>query len=468
MLCDECGAKIDDGSRFCGECGAPARSKTRELGLEQGPVSVRAKTGQGRTTRTREQRRDARSGPSAIKTTFVGVAPDDGGGKAPKPPKPPRYDLDDERTNPALDPATKKRIEALAKAAREADDTGAEVTAEPTEFQRLLDEVESGFEAILGGASKPDDPALAPTAENVFDEQQAKELFHQLVVANARDIRDFLIELRLGEPSAAWLDYVRPSIRAILRSAEGMGHAELVTRLRAFADALDEAKTIAQGLLERAPAPGEAWPPLRDPLRQKLMDAYGELVVFLPEAFALEAESQRREAAIVAALFEQELGERGLALERLRGSGLSSLGLLYVLRPQDLTEQTRIEPQLAESLVARLTAYRAEVARLAPDGARAEERGRLAEAVAELERAHQAYDEAEPCSVARRAARKRRRAALADARLWLARLGRTEDAARLEPLSFDAKLDLLEEALEELERRAAGQLPGRIVGGAGR
>lgn len=467
MLCDECGAKIDEGCRFCGECGAPARAKTRELTGEQGPVSGRGRGAQAKGARGRDTRRgEARPAQSAVKTTLAGVAPAEVDARArasAERPRPPRYTDDDERTNPALDPATRRRIEALAKAARDGDSV-AESPPENSEFQRLLDEVETGFEAILSGRA-PDDPALAPTAENVFDEQQAKQLFQELVVANARDIRDFMIELRLGEPNVAWIDYVRPSIRAILRSAEGMGHAELVTRLRGFADALDETKARTQGLLEGEPRGEQASVPVRDPARGALVDAYAELIVFLPDAFALEAESDRREAGIVSALLEQALGERGLAVERVRASGLASLATLYAARPAELVEQARLEPELAERLAGRMSAYRREVWTLLPEGARLSERERLARAVSALERAHRDYEATEPCSSGRREARRRRRAALAAASLWLARLGRSEELRALETRPFEAKLALLASVLEDLERRAAGQLPGRTTAG---
>lgn len=470
-VCEACGADINNAARFCGECGAVVQDPPGAApgGKTIAPPKARTTKGQGPRKDVREVLRDgkgrggkppeAAAGPApapapqlaapgaaltagpSLRTTVKGIS-------APAPPL------------PALEPMSVKTPSPAA--ARPASSSAAPVVPTPpasdregkSEFQRLLDEVESGFDAILvvsdsnpptrpKGPAEPADDDQSVTTENRFDQQQAMDLFQQLVVANAQPIRDFMIDVRLGEPHKAWLDHCEPAIQAILRSAKGMGFAELVGRATRFIEAIHHARAAtAQGA------------PIRGEPREQLMDAYNELIAFFPEAFGAEVESNRREAAIVGALLSKVPGLHPLALGRIYGTGLVSLGLFYVSRPGELAELVGVSLEIAERITERFREYRQLASAMSPADARAEERRRLRLAMEELSRADRAYEAAAPATTERRVFRRERSLAMADITIYLARLGEVDRLKKIETMSFAARVDALAAYLEEADRKA--------------
>ncbi|HTJ85269.1 MAG TPA: hypothetical protein VL400_26310, partial [Polyangiaceae bacterium] len=316
-----------------------------------------------------------------------------------------------------------------------------------TEFQRLLDEVETGFDAILEPekpttiAPPADDPAGPPTTESEFDESQAKQLFFELVVANARPIRDFMIEVRLGEPHAAWVDFCGPAVKAILGSAEGMGYADLAVKLRGFIAVLDTLKADPSRVIR-----GEA--------RERVIDTYGELIVFLPEAFGVEAEANAREAVIVRSILSRVPGLYKVGLDRVYATGLVSLGLFYVSRPEDIAALSGLDLDLAERIAGRFRDYRKMVTELSPARGRSEERSRLRDASEAMLRASEAYDAARPATVEKRTLRRTRLDAMAEVALWLARLGEVDRLASISTMPFAARARDVLTFLSDVDKRA--------------
>lgn len=435
-LCNSCGADIDVGSRFCGECGAVVRAKTEQMGGS----APRGKGGGARTAKGPGRETKKGTTEPTLPTVSTETLSKEPGAKA----RAETRELDPVKTTlkgMPLDGATERPPP---------------VPSTPpsgegrSEFQRLLEEVETGFDAILVAPDtiappKPStppgaaDPPEAPTSENAFDQGQAEKLFYDLVVANAQPIRDFMIEIRLGEPHADWITYCEPAVRAILRSAEGMGHAELVARLRAFLDKLTAAK--------------DGGAEIRGDLRERIIDAYSELIVFFPEAFALEAEANAREAAIVAAVLAKVPQLHKVGLDRIHATGLASLGLFYVSRPKDIVDLTGIPADVAVSVVEQFRDYRRRASSLSPLQGRLEERRALREAASGVMAAVNAYEAAPQGSPERRVQRRWRSLALAEMSLLLARLGELPRLKRLETQPFAARCLEVLSLLDEVDRR---------------
>lgn len=365
----------------------------------------------------------------------------------------------------AVDPAHPPNPKELAGATIPAPPDGEE---DRSEFQRLLDEVESGFDAILVTSESSPPPAsrssnsIAPasglvdeetsphTGENQFDQEQAKALFQDLVVANAQSIRDFMIEVRLGEPHSAWLDHCEPAAQAILRSAEAMGFGELVEKLKVFLDSIRAARVSVSSNKV-----------IRGELREALIDSYSDLIAFFPEAFAAETESNRREAMIVKALLSKVPGLFHLAIDRIHATGFVSLGLFYVSRPKELAALAGTSLEVAERIVERFREYRKTVSELSPARGRAEERKAIRAAIEELARSNRSYEQAPPASSDRRVHRRERILAMADITIGLARLGEIDRLQRFEKMGFSARIEALHAFLEESERRALAEQKAR-------
>ncbi|NUP08509.1 MAG: zinc ribbon domain-containing protein [Polyangiaceae bacterium] len=456
-VCDACGADVDQGARFCGECGASIivaqadRAASDVRGGAAKARSVAGKPGAKQRDATKDGKGRARSDGAAadnreLRSTMKGIA-------TPLPPAPMSIKV------PAPAHASTSTIPPVLQGAEVSVPKG-DQGAPRTEFQRLLDEVESGFDAILvTGETTPPPPARSTspmdddssvTSENQFDERQATELFEQLVVANAQPIRDFMIEVRLGEPHKSWLDHCEPSVLAILRSAEGMGLGELVGRVRRFLSAIEKARSLA-----------EQSDVIRGEGREGLIDAYSELIAFFPEAFAAEAESNRREAAIVGALLSKVPGLSPLASARIYSTGLASLGLFYVSRPGELADLGAVSLEIAERIVERFRTYRKMASELSPARGREAERARLRQAVDEMGRSTRAYDQAAPTSSERRVYRRERLLAMADVSILLARLGEVERLRRIETMAFSARVEALTAFLAECERRSVEERKAR-------
>lgn len=338
--------------------------------------------------------------------------------------------------------ATAVAAQASVQAASSAGSAGAS-DGSKTEFQRLLEEVETGFDSILDDSAASNGPAIG-RATSEFDATEVRTLFDQIAVAHARPIRDFMVEIKLGEPPRSWIGFCRPAVRALERSARGMDLLPLAEALDSFMTALELAEDQSESLI-------------REQARQMLIDAYSDLIARMPQAFALETESNRREGVIVHALLAQVPGLHALGRDRLYEAGMTSLALYFVAKAKDLVETARLEPRVAERVVERFVGYRREASDLLPDDGRAIELSRL-EALADiLERTAASYEEASASwgagsGVWRKELRRARSDASAQVRLLLARLGELDLCTATDSLPTAAKVAALRAFIADARR----------------
>ena len=313
-----------------------------------------------------------------------------------------------------------------------------------TEFQRLLEEVETGFDSILDDSGASSGPTSG-RAGSEFDSAEVRTLFDQIAVAHARPVRDFMVEIKLGEPPSSWIGFCRPAVKSLERSARGMDLVPLADALDSFMTALELAEEQSQNLI-------------REQARQMLIDSYSDLIARMPEAFGLESESNRREGVIVHALLDQVPGLHTLGRDRLYEAGMTSLALYFVAKAKDLVETARLDPGVADRVVERFVGYRRETSDLLPDDGRAIELSRL-EALADiLERTSASYEEASSnwgagSSAWRKELRRARADATAQVRLLLARLGELALCAATDALTTTAKVAALRSFIEDARLR---------------
>ena len=272
-------------------------------------------------------------------------------------------------------------------------------------------------------------------------------LFQQIATSYARPVRDFMIEIKWGEPPKEWIGICAPAVSSLRRSAEQMELPELCGALDGFLAALER----AQSSNERA---------ITDQTKDLLVAGYGDLVRVMPDVFALEAEQRRREPIIVQSLLLQVPDVHKVALDKIYAAGLTTLEMFFLARAADIANATGLPPATAKSIVEKFQSYRRDIESAKPDKGRAAERGRLATLVGQLKRQHEDYERIASSWSADATAKKKRLRQLRtetvlQVNVLLARLGEVDRQGRIEKMSYDNKIRELERYLEEEKRKDA-------------
>jgi hypothetical protein len=318
-------------------------------------------------------------------------------------------------------------------------------------FGDLLEELDEGFAMIL--SDPPAGPAADAGHNTDSDLREVRVLFEQIAATHMRPVRDFAIELELGEPSREWLDLVHPAVSSLRKSADGMGLGDLALALDGYISALD--RVAAMNL-----------PHITGAAKQMLVEGYAELVRIMPEAFTLSGERDRREPIIVNSLLRQVKDVRKVALDKLYKAGLTSLDMYFMAKPYDVSHAAGLSMELATRIVERFRLYKQELQEERPAHDRTREFDKVTELTAQLRVQNDQFDAASR-SWTRQAAedkkrlRQERSDTVLELNLMLARLGEVALVNELEKMPFQRKVDTLERWLEET--RAARALEAQAL-----
>ncbi len=312
----------------------------------------------------------------------------------------------------------------------------------------VLDAIDAGFDGLMDGTSTM--RVEAPTAS---DMQAVQQLFTNIAATHMRPVRDFMIELGIGEPPKEWVDVVAPAVASLRRSAEGMGLSELCAEIDGYEAVLDEVGESQSSTIT-------------DEQKKQLLAAYDRLASAMPEAFRLDEERDRREPIIVQTLLRQVPEVRKVALDKLYAAGLTSLEMYYVAKPYDIAHAAGLPHALAERIVERFARYREEISRSAPDAVRSGELVQLEDLAERLAAQTDEYEAAsrsaskDAASVKRRLRGERTETVL-EMNLVLARIGAVDLVKQLEKLAFHAKVEAVRKYIEAASQEAAGSTRGK-------
>jgi hypothetical protein len=256
-----------------------------------------------------------------------------------------------------------------------------------------------------------------------------------------RHVRDFMIDVKWGEVTRDWIHICVPPVRTLRRAAERLELVELCNALEALGRELDTANAVGGQMLDADE-------------KKRLLDAYGELVALLPQAFALDQDKTQREAVIVQALLLQVPDVRKVTIDKLHAAGLTSLAVLFEANANDIAHVAGIQLSLAERIVDRLQAYRDELKTTSLGDARAVEREKLAALNGQLKEHHTAYEAASKGWTPEDKANKRdhfraREETWLEISVLLARFGEVERLAGIEKIPFAQRIAQLADYLEE-------------------
>jgi hypothetical protein len=311
-------------------------------------------------------------------------------------------------------------------------------SAEPPAF--TLEGFDEGSIAFAFDALVSDDrPSLPGTQE--FDLAPVRELFAELAANHMRHVRDFMIDVKWGEVTRDWIHICVPPVRTLRRAAERLDLVELGNALEKVGDELDAANSVGGQMLDANE-------------KQRLLDAYEELVKILPQAFALDRDKTQREAVIVQALLLQVPDVRKVTIDKLHAAGLTSLTVLFDANAHDIAHVAGIPHALASKIVDRVQSYRAELQSSSPQDARAAEREKLAGLNGQLKEHHTAYERAADAWGPEAKAKKRdhfraREETWLEISVMLARFGEVDRLQGIEKVPFSQRIAQLSDYLEE-------------------
>ncbi len=272
------------------------------------------------------------------------------------------------------------------------------------------------------------------------DREAAQTLFQSLVVGHVLPLRNFMIEVRFGDPEVAWIAGVRPTVASVRAMAEQVELPDLTRALDDLGAALSKAGATAGSKLDRG-------------AKEALLVAYKPLATRLPDAFGIEGERDRREPVIVGGLFEQVPGLEPLHIDRLVLAGLSRLDTLLKARADELVAVVGLPLAVAEALAATVQEFRRTTTGplSMPDPAAA--RPELERLVAALGERQAALDAAATSwtragTDEKPKSRRERDRAFAAIKVAVARLGDVDFLIRLDKLPFARRLDELRQYLD--------------------
>jgi hypothetical protein len=320
-------------------------------------------------------------------------------------------------------------------------------------LEQVLAGIDDGFDSIVNAAGvaraerRPAqaEPGLAQVAPDTTDElAEPRQLFEQIAATYMRPVRDFMVELQMGEPPKDWLRLCLPAMTSLGKSARSMGLGELCAAIDEFVAVLRQVESSREQFIGGAS-------------RDALVAAYAGLSQQMPGAFALDEERDRREPIIVQSLLAQVKGVRTLALDKIYSAGLSSLAMFYAAKPEDIVAATGLPLDLSARIVQRFARYKAETADVAPDPERSGEQAELSDLVTTLKKQNDDFHTAsdQGSTTEKRRLRGKRTNTMLKVSVLLARLGEVDRLRKLERLPFDHKVEQLEQIVQELKNRHA-------------
>ena len=353
----------------------------------------------------------------------------------------PRSSVDGENEQTIAGAATAVAVAespALAAAARDVSSPA------DTDFDRDLDDVFASLQRQSPSTTATSSiSSISQSSSNEEIDAGAQRIVEQLfadIASNyARPIKNFIFELKRGMATKDWVEICRPAMQGITRAAEGMGLHLAAQRMIDFEAALSIAERNEQRVLS-----GE--------VRSLLLWCYDDLVKVMPKAFAVgEEQQQQRDGIIINSLLLQIPDVGRVSIDKLYRAGLTSLEALYLARRDELASATGIPKDLSERICAKFQAYRSglEASKAHDFG----QKSRLSEFVNELRRLHEAYVRAlEDPDLAdeKKELRQQRQSCVLWINVILAESGELDLVNELEKVSFDRRIERLEEFLRNV------------------
>lgn len=313
-------------------------------------------------------------------------------------------------------------------------------------LEDLLGSLDESFDAII--AEQPDTPPPPgpgdePNTDD-FDRLTVLELFYDIATNHLRPVRNFMIELHLGDVRKEWVQIAQPAIRSIQSAADQIDIPELKVALGDFDAMLNLASETSGDMIS-----GE--------IREEFINQYARLAQIMPQAFTLEEEKDQRESLIIHSLLMQVPDVRKVTIDKMYRAGLTALEVLFLATTEDLAATTGVRKILAQRIVDKFQSFRKESKEAVPDLEQSAQTNKLEEQVLLLREQQKQYEAAaaKRSIEEKRAYRLARQGTLLEITVVLAQLGEVELVEELERLPFEKRIERLESFIVEQKERKA-------------
>jgi len=321
-----------------------------------------------------------------------------------------------------------------------------DILEDEDDFDAAFDAAFEELEAM--GKAAHSDADSSPVVESEMthqDEAAVQELFVKIAANYARPIKNFVFELKRGTATKEWLEICKPAMHSISRAADGMGLKYASIKMQDFEEAISLAQSSEGRVLQ-----GEA--------RDLLISCYEELVQVMPDAFTIGEEEQQREGIIINSLLKQIPDVGRVTVEKLYRAGLTSLDMLFMAKKEEMAVASGIPIWLAERICGKFQEYKRSLEGEARDVAASGYRSRLVEMLNDLKKQHDAYEYASAnewsdpsLSIEKRKYRQTRQDCALQINVLLAEMGDVDLVNDLQKLSFERRIESLQEYISKLE-----------------
>jgi len=300
-------------------------------------------------------------------------------------------------------------------------------------------------------------PSVDGSSDDV-DRAALRDLFTDIAGSQAAPVKSFIGDLRAGTATGEWLQICRPVMANLCESAGSLGLVDAARPMSEFLSALDLAAEGRDG--KDDPIDGAA--------KDILLEAYGALMKAFPAVFGLGGPASRRDTMLLHALLKQVGGVGIVTFDALYGANLTSVDALSQASPAELSSTTGVPVGLCEAICAALREHRRELERnahLPPQQRFAE---RLSDQLHALVREHEAFlhlsEEAgfdEARAERKRAARRNRDLRALKIEATLIEMGEVDRSDALRVLSFDRRIEQVENFLGVRVSKRTAERPQR-------
>ena len=302
------------------------------------------------------------------------------------------------------------------------------------------DVVELAIDALLESTADDDADLPPPGAAHQAHESDRRALlstFSGVAKLYVQPLRELMFQLSNGCTPRAWAESCRPLLSPLVHSAKQIGLADLVEGLAALERALSSAAQDTGALIGAAS-------------RMRIQAAYAQLGTQLPEAFGAPRAADGRRTILLESLLLQVPGLHRRGIGKLYAAGLCSVAQLAQGSPEDLSQATGIDSELAARVIAHVHTFERERHGLDATHLRQAVHGQLHTLLGQLARLQSEFERAEQTEdrVAKKAVRRAREVDVLKLQRLLAELGELELVEELKRCSVRAKLERVQSYLK--------------------